>query len=381
MQTEIMKDIFYVGVHGDMAKSDFFDKPLLNTSYNSYLIKGDKTALIETVHGDYAEEFTQNIEDIIPVSQIDYLICNYTGTEYLKSIEKILSKNPAIKVIGTIPAVKNLKEMTNMTFNEHVAKNGEMLELGNDKTLEFLIAPCLSWQDTMLTYMHQSKIVFSGRLFASKTDFNAYITNEREEYFNEILAPYRIFADNAVNLIAERTPNGIFPSHGSPVTRDIPEKIQNYFGLCKQEKTVQAAVLCPVNNKNTMKIACEIVSTLKRYGVDAKLYDVEDKSAVIALNTSDALILGTPTINKNASKAIWRLLSEADAVNLKGKPYFVFGSYGWSGEGPELVHRFLSQLRMRPFAKPLSIVFTPSDSDVKHISEYAARFAERLKNI
>ncbi len=381
MQTEIMKDIFYVGVHGNRTKSDFFDKPLIDTSYNSYLIKGDKTALIETVHSDYAEEFIQKIEKIIPVSNIDYLICNYTGTEYLKSIEQILSKNSEIKVIGTIPAVKNLKEMTNMTFNEHVAKNGETLELGNNKTLEFLIAPCLPWQDTMLTYAHQNEIVFSGRLFASKTAFNACISCEREEYFNEILAPHRVFAGNAIDLIAEKTLKGIFPCHGSPVIKDVQENLKNYFALCRKEENVQVAVFCSEDNKNTMKMACEIVKTLKRCHMSVNLYDVNDKSAVKALNTSDALAFGTPTINKNASKAMWRLLSEADAVNLKGKPYFVFGSYGWSGEGTELVHRFLSQLRMKPFEKPICTVFTPSDSDLKHISEYTSRFADSLKNI
>lgn len=382
MQTEIMKDIYYVGVQGDKAQSDFFKAAPRNTAYNAYLVKGDKTALIETAHGDYAEEFLQKIEEIMPVSQIDYLICNYTGTEYTKSIVEILKKNPEIEVVATIPAIKNLKEMTNMTFNEHIAKNGAKLMLGSDKTLEFIIAPCLAWQDTMITYLHQDSVAFSGRLLASKTAFNDDMSDSAiADYYNELLVSHRAFVKNALDLIAERNVKNILPSHGAPHIGNAQEKIPCYYSLCEEESSVKVAVFCSGHHKNTMSMANEIVKTLRECNVGVFLYDPLDKNAVRALNTADALIFGTPTMNKNASKEIWQLLSEIDAVNSKGKPYFVFGSYGWSGEGCELVHRFLIQLRLRPFAKPLCSVFTPSGNDLKSISEYVRRFADSLKNI
>lgn len=380
MQKEITEGIFYVGVTGDNAKSDFFVTSHVGTSYNAYLIKGEKTALIETVHGDFSDEFVQNIEEIIPISQIDYLICNYTGTEYIESVTKILERNPKIKVAATIPAIKNLKEMTNMTFNEYVVKNGARLELECDKTLEFVIAPCLPWQDTMLTYLCQQDIVFSGRMFASNTDFESVNDNAFEEYFSEILSPRSAFAENALGLISERNVKMILPSHGAPVTDDVQKKISQYYTLCKKEECAQIAVFCSADNKNTMSMAHEIVKTLREGDMSVSLYDIACPNAVKALNNADALVFGTPTINKNASKSMWRFLSEIDAVNAKGKPYFVFGSYGWSGEGCELVHRFLAQLRLRPFAKPLCAVFTPSDSELKNISDYTRRFLKSLEN-
>lgn len=381
MQTEIIKDIFYVGAQGDNAKSDFFDSPPSQTAYNAYLIKGEKTALIETTHGDFADDFIQKIEEIIPLSQIDYLICNYTGTEYIESVIKILKKNPQIEVVATIPAIKNLKGMTNMTFNEHIVKNGEKLELGNGKTLEFMIAPCLPWQDTMLTYLPECGAVFSGRMFASKTAFDDASDSAVKDYYNEILSPRSAFVRAALKLMDEKSVKMIFPSHGAPVTDDAHRQITQYYDLCKKDACADIAVFCSEDNKNTARMAHEIVKTLRECNMSVSLYDINRKDAVNALNTADALIFGTPTINKNASKKMWQFLSEIDAVNAKGKPYFVFGSYGWSGEGCELVHRFLVQLRLRPFAKPLCAVFTPSDSELKNISDYTRRFLKSLENI
>lgn len=385
---EVTNNIFCARVIANNVRSDFFYNKPVDTSYNSYLVKGKKNALIGVVHNDYCKEFLRILEDTIYVSDIDYLIMNCTRTEYSDSINEILNRNPNIQVVGTIPAIKNLKEITNVKFNEHIAKNGDVLDLGG-KTIEFMVAPCLPWQDTMITYVSEDKAVFSGRLFSSNyvsedifdTDYEGYKT-ALKDYYKHIFLPYGGFVKKALNLIKSKNTEFIFTSNGAVIKNNIIQKINDYLKLAKTNDTAEVAVFCSKHYKNTLKIANVIADTLKKCHINVCIYDVCNisENTINAMNSAKAVIFGTPTINKNAAKEIWHLLSELDAVNAKNKPYFVFGSYGWSGEGAELVHRYLQQLRLRPFAKPVSAAFTPSETDINDISEYTRRFAESIEN-
>lgn len=373
MQIEkITQNILYAGVRGKNAVSDFFPKP--PPAYNAYVIQSKKTALIGMVHGDFADEFIQNIEGITPVSEIDYLICNYTGTEYTKSVTELLKINPKLEITATIAGIKNLKEMTNTAFNEHVVKNNEVLDLGGNMTLEFMIAPCLPWQDTMLTYFPRENAIFSGRVLAF---------DGTEDYYKAVLSPYSAFVENALELISAKNPEFVLPALGNIIKNNAENKIADYLKLCRTQKNDTVSVFCPSGNKNTLCMAQHIVKTLSECGIKSALYntDYSSEEAVCAMNNAKALIFGTPTINKNASREVWQFLSQLDTVNAKNKPYFVFGSYGWSGEGAELVHRHLQQMKLRPFAKPLCSVFTPSETDIDKISSYTRKFAEALQNI
>ena len=373
MQIEkITQNILYAGVCGKNGTSDFFPKP--PEAYNAYIVRGEKTALIGMVHGDFADEFIQSIEKIIPVSDIDYLICNYTGTEYTKSVTELLKRNQKLEITATIAGIKNLKGMINTAFNEHVVKNNEVLDLGSDITLEFMIAPCLPWQDTMLTYFRQENAIFSGRVLAFEGS---------EDYYKAVLSPYSAFVQNALELMIEKSPELVLPALGNIIKDNAETRIADYLRLCKKQENNTVSVFCPAENKNTLYMAQNIVNTLTECGIKSALYDTDYSSeeTVYAMNNSKALIFGTPTINKNASKELWQLLSQLDAVNAKNKPYFVFGSYGWSGEGTELVHRYLQQMKLRPFAKPLCTVFTPSSEDIDKILSYTRKFAETLQNI
>ena len=150
---KITENIYYVGVKDpDLKTFDIIMDTEFGSTYNSYIVKGEKVALIETAHDKFQDEYIKNIEEVVDIKDIDYVILNHTEPDHSGSLAKILEINPDITVIGTIAALKNLKEITNMTFKEHLAKDGEELNLG-DFSLKFIIAPNLHWPDTMMTYM------------------------------------------------------------------------------------------------------------------------------------------------------------------------------------------------------------------------------------
>jgi flavorubredoxin len=96
------------------------------------------------------------------------------------------------------------------------------------------------------------------------------------------------------------------------------------------------------------------------------------------LNASDAFLLGSPTINRDAVPPLWELLAHVDAVNSPKCPCALFGSYGWSGEAlPHLAQR-LEQLKCKVFEEPLKVNFAPSEDDLAGARAFGRRFAEKL---
>lgn len=130
----------------------------------------------------------------MPVSEIDYLICNHTEPDHSGSVKKILELNPDIEVVGSIAAIRNLKEITNMTFKEHIAKDGAELDLGDGKVLKFCIVPNLHWPDTMVTYLESEKTLFSCDVFGAHYCEDA-VVDEDIIYYDKYEKAMKVYYD------------------------------------------------------------------------------------------------------------------------------------------------------------------------------------------
>ena len=117
-------------------------------------------------------------------------------------------------------------------------------------------------------------------------------------------------------------------------------------------------------------------------GVDAQSYDVlynELGQLKEILDESDGFMLGSPTINRDALKPIWDLLSATDAITNKGKPCFAFGSYGWSGEAVPMLIERLKSLKLNVIGEGYKVCFMPNELDYVNLKQLAAEFAGQLK--
>ena len=372
---KLRDNIFCVGVK-DTA---------VGANNNAYLVMGEKTALIDTVSAELSQEYIKNIEEILPISEIDYLVCNHSEPDKSGAVRRILELNPNIEVIGTIAAIKNLKEITNMTFNEHIAKDGASLELGNGTELQFCIVPNLNWPDTMVTYETQSKTLFSCDMFSSYCDCeddNGY-ENALKEYYNRFLSHFKGFVQRAIEKISSFDIQLICTAYGTPIEEYISKVMADYknWSIAAESDIKTVSVFYSSRYGNTAKMADVLEHTLKKNGFNVKMLDEVNDDTTETLNNSDAIIFGTSTENKNAPAQIRNAVARLSPMSVKGKPYFVFGSYGWSGEGIQLVNDALKLLKMKPFEKPFSVYFTPSDKDIDELNEYTERFSDMIQNI
>ncbi|WP_162001097.1 FprA family A-type flavoprotein [Akkermansia muciniphila] len=200
---EVCKGIHSVGVlNPNMRVFDVVMKTEYGTSYNSYLVEGDhKKALIETVHHRYFNQYIQNIEQVCPLNEIDYVILNHNEPDHSGSLAMLMEKIPnATVVLSQAGSVYN-KNITNRTdLKVQVAKSGDVIDLGG-KTLSFVSAPFLHWPDSMFTYVKEDKLVFTcdflGSHYCEPTMHDQEITYLEKYkfafkgYYDAIFGPFK----------------------------------------------------------------------------------------------------------------------------------------------------------------------------------------------
>lgn len=374
--TELTDNIF--GFSASCAgHSDFYDLSNHTIQSNAYVVAAEKTALIDVANDDAADDYIKNIENVVPVSGVDYLVCNYTGNEFAGTIMKILRLNPDIRIVGTIAAIKHIKEMINIPFKEHVAKNNAELDLGGGIRLKFIAAPNLPWPDTMLTYVYDKKLLFSGRMFSAYEGVNH--ASVMQEYFDDVLSLFKPFVRKAAEKILKIEANIVCPANGEVIINNTKEILSLYKKWTEEKisDVKKAAIVYPKSCRSTELMAGFISDKLNRHGIDGVLYPLSGECCkkVNDIVQSDMIIFGTNTVNKNASGKVLKLIADMNVLNIRGKRCFVFGSYGWGGEGLYLLQEYLKLLRLRVFEKPFGVCFNPSDEDYMKLDDYIMRFA------
>ncbi|MGF1480079.1 MAG: diflavin flavoprotein [Cyanophyceae cyanobacterium] len=135
------------------------------TTYNSFLIRGDKTALIDTSHRKFESLYLEELKHLIDLTTLDYLIISHTEPDHSGLVKEVLNLAPQVTVIGAKVAVQFLENMVHQPFVSQIVKNGDRLDLGHGHQLEFVSAPNLHWPDTIFTYDAKTQILYTCDAF------------------------------------------------------------------------------------------------------------------------------------------------------------------------------------------------------------------------
>jgi len=363
------------------------------TTYNAYLIKGEKTALIEIVHENFFDEYLENIRSVADISKIDYLIVNHTEPDHTGSIIKLLNLNPDIQIYGTAAAGKCLAQIANMPLNFNLVKPQQQLDLGNGHVLEFCPAPFLHWPDSMFTIDKNNEIAFTcdflgthycePRMFDTKIAYKEKYAPAFRYYFDCIFGPFKPYVLEGLKKLSNYNPKIVCPSHGPILTESIGECMEKYESWstpCENE-TKQFAIVYASCYGYTAALASAAADAVEASGMNVALIDIVTSSpeeASNALAKSDAFMIGTDTINRSAPKPIWDTLSFIDSINTS-KPVGAFGSYGWSGEAVPQVKSRLEGLRFKFVDNGFKVLFRPTEDDLAAMQEYALSVASSIK--
>lgn len=388
---KLKKNIWYVGVQNPgLRVFDIIMATKYGTSYNSYLIKGEQYALVEAAHSDYTEEFIENIEEIVPVSQISYIILNHTEPDHSGNLVKLLEMNPNLQVIGTTAAIRNLKAITNADFTSRTVKDGEQLDLGDGMVLEFIIAPNLHWPDSMFTYCAKEKVLFSCDVFGAHycepmvldkhIKYPEAFVGEQKNYYDCIFGPFKSFVLSGLKKLEGRDIEMVCNSHGPVLEEQVQATIERYKEWSKEEARGKDAAIFYVSAYGyTEMMAKALAEGLKEAGVDAKLFNIiEHDPAQLAevMNHAGAVLFGSSTINRAAVPPVLGLISMTEAINVKNKPAMVFGSYGWTGEACRQLTDLLAGYKYKVYGDGVQVVFKPTAADLESIQAEGRKFGE-----
>jgi flavorubredoxin len=142
---QIKKDIYAIPMlNPNMRVFDIIMKTEYGTSYNSYLIKSQKNVLIDTCHNSYTKQFLIKIQDLIDIKNLNYIVVNHCEPDHTGSLIELIKLNPNIEIVCTQASSINLQNLfKGLKLNFKVVKYDDELDLGNNKVLQFKIAPFL----------------------------------------------------------------------------------------------------------------------------------------------------------------------------------------------------------------------------------------------
>ncbi|WP_026487016.1 FprA family A-type flavoprotein [Caldanaerobius polysaccharolyticus] len=391
---EVKKGIYWVGVMDkDLLVFDIVFPLNSGTTYNSYLVKGEKIALIDTVKEPFFDEFYEKITSLVDPGKIDYIILNHTEPDHSGAFPRLLERVPEATVVGTRAAIKFASGIANREFKSMVVNQGDTIDLGG-KTLEFIMAPFLHWPDTMFTYLKEDKVLFTCDAFGAHycpedkegsmfNDTAGEYFNEFKYYYNSIMAPFKPKVLEAVDRIKGLDVEIIAPSHGPVLRKDPWMYVDKYREWSSDFSDLKDVVVVYASAYNyTSKIADAIVEGMQSEGgVDIKAYNIlySDKEEVLSqILKAKGVLFGSPTINGDAVKPIWDVLTSLNPIVCKGKYAAAFGSFGWSGEAVPMMEERLKQLKFHVVQPGIRVNFKPSSEDLNRCVEFGRQFVKEI---
>lgn len=389
LQEKLRDNIYWIGVKDpELRVFDIIMETKKGTTYNSYVIDDEKIAIVDTVKTGFYDEFKKNLLNVIGDRKVEYIIVQHTELDHSGSLIRLIEDYPEAKVVGTKAALNYLKNILNRDFNALEAR--ETISLGKT-SLKFITAPNLHWPDTMFTYVEERNLLFTCDFTGShycpdgsiQGGLNEEYFVEMEYYFDCIMGPFKRFVLMGLNKIKDINIEVIAPSHGPVHVADI-EKI---LGLYKEWATE-----VPVDSKkveifyitaygNTGIVANFMKEKLIEKGFKADVTEITEVSfeeSVKKIEAAKGFIIGSPTINQDAVKPSWDLLSLVSPVINRGKAAMAFGSYGWSGEGTKMLTQRLKDLKFKVVDPGVSFCFVPSEEDLKNVEEAIDKFIELM---
>jgi flavorubredoxin len=364
------------------------------SSYNSYLIKEGKTALIDTVWGKFSGEFVENLKKEIPLEKIDFVIANHAESDHSGALPELMRHIPDTPIYCTSNGVKSLTGHYHQDWNFHVVKTGDKLSLGS-KELIFIEAQMLHWPDSMMSYLTHDSILFSndafGQHIASERMYNdlvdqAELFQEAIKYYANILTPFSALVDKKIKeVLALNVPvDMICPSHGV-IWRKDPLQIANQYlewanAYAENQITIAYDSMWDGTRRMAEAIAKGIVEADPTVAV--KLFNIarSDKNDLITeIFKSKAVLVGSPTINKGILSAVAAILEEMKGLKFMNKKAAAFGCYGWSGEAVKIMTQHLSSAGFTVVDEGLRAMWNPDTKAIEICIEYGKRVAGLFK--
>jgi flavorubredoxin len=363
-------------------------------AYNSYLLKGEKNVLVDTVKCPYAGDFVNKIAAVLGGEALDYVIVNHMEPDHSGSLGILRKIYPGVKLIGNAKTAELLRNFWGICENIVVVKDGESLDLGSRKFV-FALAPMVHWPESMASYDATGKILFSndifgafgateGGIFDDEADMDV-TESEMMRYYVNIVGRFSAQASKALAAMSALDIDVICPSHG-PVWRSDPKRVIGlYEKWSRQETECGVTVVCGSMYGNTKTAADAISRTLSEKGVrGVRVYDIarSDVSQVIVdIWRKSGLVLAACTYNMELFPPMAGLLRHVENKNMRGRKIGLCGMHSWADASLRGMSEFVERSRGGwSLVEPkILIKSSPKEADIEQCELLASNMASAIQ--
>lgn len=347
-RTEILPGIDYIGVNDRTTHKFEALWPLpYGVSYNSYIVTGSsKSAIIDGVEISQCEHMIENIENRHP----DYLIINHMEPDHSGSVPVIRKYFPEITIVGNSKTISMVKSYYGIEDNVMVIADGDEIDLGG-MTLKFYLTPMVHWPETMMTFVPERKLLFSGDAFGCFGALNGAVVDkdmdvtpfipEMYRYYAAIVGKYGLFVQKAITKLSGIDAEYICPTHGPVWNEHLKRVCGIYHSLSKYESEPGAVIVYGSMYGNTEQMAEIIASELAACGVkNIRMHNVSysDLSFILSdIFRYNGLVIGAPTYNNTIFPPIETLMQAIKTRELKNRHVAAFGSFTWASQALKII--------------------------------------------
>lgn len=390
---KISDRVYYVGVND-------FDKVLFEglwplpqgVSYNSYLVVDEKVALIDTVEAGFEDELLANVQKAIGERAVDYLVVNHMEPDHSSLIAYMLQKYPSLQIVANPKTVPMLKGYYGTPEERiQVIKEGESLSLGSCN-LQFYMTPMVHWPETMVTWLAEEGTLFSGDAFGTfkavedeVTDNEDTFEEYRDEmirYYSNIVGKYGTPVQTALKKLSGLEIKRICSTHGPVWETSVRQVVALYDKMSRYEVERGVCIVYGSMYGNTAAAADALAMELEARNIPYAIHDLACNNAG-ELGVSgalrdvfkyDTIVVGSPTYNNGIFPPVETFMKALQARLIKGRRFFAFGSYTWSGASVNLLNAMAETMGYEILGAGLSFpqAYTREKCDMSAIAEMLA---------
>lgn len=361
------------------------------TTANSYLICGDKNAIIDPPGETFTQIYLQALQQRFDLSQLDYVILGHVNPNRAETLKALLTIAPQITFVCSNPAAKNLRALIEQDLSILVMRGEETLDIGKGHILQFVPTPNPRYPDELCTYDPQTEILYTDKLFGAHICGDQVFDegwqsfqDDRRYYFDCLMAPHARQVETALEKLSNLPARLYATGHGPLVRYSLIEMTQAYKQWSQQQSTVDTTVALIYASAygNTATLAQAIALGITKAGIRVESINceaAEPEEIRAAVEKAAGFIIGSPTLGGHAPTPIQTALGIVLSTATNNKLAGVFGSFGWSGEAIDLIEDKLKDAGYRFGFEPIRVKFKPNDVTLQMCEQAGTDFAQTLK--
>ena len=331
-------------------------------SYNSYILKDEKTVLLDTVDMSVCSQFLENLEYELEGRNLDYIIVNHMEPDHASVLQIIAEKYPTTKIVCNAKTVGMIKQFFNFDIDSRVqvVKEGDILNTGSHK-LQFIMAPMVHWPEVMVTYDKTAKILFSadafgsfgainGNLYDDEVNWECDYLSEARRYYTNIVGKYGIQVQMLLKKAAGLDINMICPLHGLIIRKNIGlfvEKYDKWSTYTPEENSVLIAYTSVYGG--TESAVNLLAAKLADKGVkNIKMFDVSMTHPSFVLAEAfkySHIVLATTTYNAGIFESMDAFLRILETHNLQNRKYVLIQNGSWAPTCGKQMREILEKIK------------------------------------